>query len=474
MSGASARPRPLRVAVVGSGPSGFFTIERLQKRHPGVEIDMFDRLPTPFGLVRGGVAPDHPNIKSVTRVFDRLARHAGFRFFGNVTIGRDVAHEDLAHHYHAVVYATGAPSDRRLRIPGETLPGVHSATEFVGWYNGHPDYRDLSFDLSRESVVIVGVGNVALDVARILATGHQALAKTDIAPHALEALRESRVRTTHVLGRRGPAQAAFTNAELRELGELPEADLLVAPGELVLDQASRTAVAGESEDSTVRKNLATLEEFARRVPAGRPRQIRLRFLVSPVEIRSAAGINTVTLVRNRLEPCVHGVQAVPTDATQTIRAGLVFRSVGCRGEPVPDLPFDPTAGVIPNDHGRVLASVGNRELRPGVYVAGWIKRGPTGVIGTNKPDAHASADALLEDFAAGRLRSPRADARIAIAQLLEDRSVATVSYEDWQRLDEIEQARGREAGRPRIKFCRIEEMLAAVGATRPVMLQGSA
>lgn len=460
--------RPLRVAIVGSGPSGFFATACLQKQPLTVEIDMFDRLPTPFGLVRGGVAPDHPDIKSVVRVFEQAAVHSCYRFFGNVTVGKDISHDELARHYDAVIYAVGAQSDRRLGVPGEDLAGVHAATEFVGWYNGNPDYRDASFDLSQESVALVGLGNVAMDVARILGSSYEDLSRTDIASHALESLRASRVKTIYILGRRGPAQAAFTNPEIRELGELTGVDMVVAPEELKLDEATRAAIARD-QNPTTRENLETLIEYATRAPRGSRKQIVIRFLVSPVAFHGPGRVEAMTLMLNRLIPDARGgVRAVETGAVETVPVGLVLRSAGYRGVPIPGLPFDQRAAVIPNAAGRVLATPDATETVPGVYVVGWIKRGPSGVIGTNKPDAQESVSLLLQDFQDGNLPEPEAPSREAVQELLDERGIDVVSYEDWRRLDRIELARGQEMGRPRIKFCRVEEMLEAVRETRPV------
>ena len=462
MTSPGSPSRPVRVAIIGSGPSGFFAAACLQKQPLAIEIDMFERLPTPFGLVRGGVAPDHPDIKSVVRVFERVAAHASYRFFGNVTIGKDLAHGELVRHYDALIYAVGAQSDRRLGVPGEDLAGVHAATQFVGWYNGHPDFRDCRFDLSQESVALVGLGNVALDVARILASAPERLSGTDIASHALEALNASRVKTITILGRRGPAQAAFTNPELRELGEIADVDLAVAPAELELDEASRAAMARD-ENPTTRENLETLFEFARRAPAGRRKQIVLRFLVSPVAFHGPGRVEAMTLMRNRLEPDGRGgVRAVESGQTQTVPVGLVFRSVGYRGVTVPGLPFDPRAAVIPNAAGRVLTAPGATEIVPGAYAVGWIKRGPSGVIGTNKADAQESVSLLLQDLRDGKLPAPESPSRDAVQRLLGERRVEVISYEDWRRLDAIELARGREIGRARVKLCTVKEMLQAV------------
>ncbi len=451
---------PLRVAIIGAGPAGFYAAEHLQKQPMAVDIDLFDRLPTPFGLVRGGVAPDHQKIKSVTRIYDRIAAQPRFRFFGNVEFGRDLALDDLRAHYHAIIFASGAPTDRPLGIPGEDLPGSHTATAFVGWYNGHPDFCDLAFDLTQEHVVVVGLGNVAIDVTRILARTIEELAATDIAPYALDALRQSRVKTVTVLGRRGPVQAAFTNPEVKELGEMPGADFIVDPTELVLDDASQ-AMLDKGDDRTPQKNLDTLRAVAGRVPEGKPRRIVMRFCVSPVALEGDGTLERVRMVRNRLDPDGRGgVRAVATDQEETIPAGLVFRSVGYRGVPLPGLPFDDRACVIPNDKGRVTGSDG--APLPGTYVTGWIKRGPSGVIGTNKPCAVETVESVLEDVREKRLGISPGLSPEALPEHLASRGVRIISYGDWQRLDAIERSRGEALGRPRLKFTTVAEMLAAL------------
>ncbi len=456
---------PLRVAIIGSGPSGFYAADHLQRQERqgglAVRIDMFDRLPTPYGLVRGGVAPDHQKIKSVTAVYEKIARQPGFRFFGNVTFGRDLLLEDAQALYHAIILAVGAQTDRALGIPGEHLPGSHAATEFVAWYNGHPDYRDLEFDLTQEAAAVIGVGNVAMDVARILARSYDELYQTDIADHALEALRASRVRTIYVLGRRGPAQAAFTNPEIRELGELAEADVIVAPEEAALDPLSQAYIES-GRDKTAVKNVEILAGYARQQPRGKPRQIVLRFLVSPVEIIGRERVEAITLARNELYQTESGeLRPRATDQRETIAVGLVFRSVGYKGVPLPGVPFDERAGVIPNDRGRVLAARGGDPV-PGLYATGWIKRGPTGIIGTNKPDSVETVDLLLEDMRAGRLWTPETSDAEAVENLLEARGVRYVTFDDWLALDALEQQRGHEINRPRLKFTRVDDMLAAV------------
>jgi ferredoxin/flavodoxin---NADP+ reductase len=457
--------RPLRVAVVGAGPAGFYVAEHLLRRaEVVVDLDMFDRLPTPFGLVRLGVAPDHQKIKAVTAAFDKVAAHPRFRFFGGVELGKDVTVADLRAYYHQIVYTTGAQTDRRMGIPGEDLLGSHPATEFVAWYNGHPDYRDCQFDLSQERVAVVGVGNVAVDVARILCRTPSELAATDIAEHALEALRGSRVREVYLLGRRGAAQAAFTNPELKELGELEGADVAVAAHEVELDALSREALE-KTGDRAGAKKVEILQSYARRAPEGKPRRLVLRFLVSPVAVldNGAGAVGGIRLVRNRLVASATGtIQAQPTEQVEELPAGLVFRSVGYRGVPLPGVPFDDKWGVVLNEKGRVLDPNTKQPLL-GEYTAGWIKRGPTGVIGTNKPDAAETATAMLEDAAAGQMLAPAEPDAAAAERLVTQRQPHYVDYADWLRLNDLEVARGRSRGSPRLKFTRVDEILAALG-----------
>lgn len=454
-------PIPLRVAIVGTGPSGFYAAEHLLKLHPGVEIDLIDRLPTPYGLVRGGVAPDHQKIKSVTRVYERIADQPTVRFLGHVELGKDVSREELLRHYHAVIYAVGAPTDRHLGVPGEDLAGSYAATDFVGWYNGHPDYRDKSFDLSHPCVAVIGMGNVAVDVVRVLARTMDELKKTDIAEHALDALSQSKVRDIYMIGRRGPIQGAFTNPELKELGEMQGADIDVRPADLELDPGSQ-AVLASTDDKTVEKNFKTLQHFATKAKEGKGKTIHLRFLLSPVELQGEGRVEHLVLGHNRLIQSSNGdLKAEPTGTSESVPAGLVFRSVGYRGVALPGVAFDQKRAVIPNKAGRVLTESGQNAV--GEYVVGWIKRGPSGVIGTNKPDAVESSDALLADFAAGQLPTPPVTDRDAIVKLIAGRGVRIVSWQDWLKLDAIEKARGEALGRPRVKFTRVEEMLGAMG-----------
>lgn len=425
---------------------------------------MFDRLPTPYGLVRLGVAPDHQKIKFVTNAFDKVAASPGFRFFGGVDFGKHVTLADLKTHYHQIVYCTGAQTDRRMGIPGEDLAGSHPATEFVAWYNGHPDYRDCVFDLSQESVAVVGVGNVAVDVVRILCRTPEELATTDIADYALEALKKSRVKEVYLLGRRGPAQAAFTNPEIRELGELPDADISADPAEVELDPLSRAAVE-RSQDRATAKKVEILREYAQRPAAGRSRRLVLRFLVSPVELigDDAGRVAAMRLVRNELYATSTGaLQPRATDRFETIPVGLVFRSVGYRGVPLASVPFNESWGVILNDKGRVL-DPGTKQPLVGEYTAGWIKRGPTGVIGTNKPDAAETVECMFEDLALGAVLEPAHPEAAAADALVRQRQPSFVSYADWLKLDAIEVAQGRAQGRPRVKLTSVEEMLAALG-----------
>jgi ferredoxin/flavodoxin---NADP+ reductase len=460
--------RPLRVAVIGAGPAGFYVAEHLLRRTDVVaDVDMFDRLPTPYGLVRAGVAPDHQKIKAVTAAFDKVAAHPRFRFFGGVELGKHVSVTDLRGYYHQIVYTTGAQTDRRMGIPGEDLLGSHPATEFVAWYNGHPDYRDCQFDLSQERVAVVGVGNVAVDVARILCRTPEELAATDIADYALEALRHSRVKEVYLLGRRGAAQAAFTNPEIKELGELAGADIAVIPEEVELDPLSREAL-DASGDRAGGKKVEILQGYARRPPAGKPRRLVLRFLVSPVAVldNGAGAVGGIRLVHNRLVATATGaIQAQATERFEDLPVGLVFRSVGYRGVPLPGVPFDDKWGVVLNEKGRVL-DPGTKQPLPGEYTAGWIKRGPTGVVGTNKPDAAETVTGMLEDLAADHTIEPAEPEADAAERFVRRRSPEYVSYADWLRLDELETTLGRARGCPRVKLTRVDEMLAALGNRR--------
>jgi ferredoxin--NADP+ reductase len=465
---------PIRIAVIGSGPAGFYAAGHLLKESEGrFEVDMLERLPTPWGLVRSGVAPDHPKIKSVTRVYEKTAAHPRFRYFGNVTFGEHVGRDELLAHYHAIVYATGSPSDRPLGIPGEDLPGSHAATEFVGWYNGHPDNCDLEIDLlSAHRALVIGNGNVALDLARMLVLAPSELAPTDTADHALEVLAESSVREVVVVGRRGPAQASFTNPELLELGELSDADVIIDPAEL--DRALAIADPEAEADAIRRRNVEILRGYASRAPKGHAKRIVLRFLLSPIELLADGHgrVGAVELVHNELVPGSGGaLRAQAGEERETIPAELVFRAIGYRGIPLPGVPFDERTGVIPNEKGRILDPQAGEPVA-GEYVVGWIKRGPTGVIGTNKKDAQETVDAMLADLlkggdAAAAPHTPRTPDADAVESLLRERQPDLVTYDGWREIDRYERALGEPVGRPRVKLTRIDEMLRVAASQSP-------
>ncbi len=456
---------PLRVAIIGAGPSGFYVAEHLLKQpHLTVEIDMFDRLPTPYGLVRGGVAPDHQKIKAVVRTYEKIALDPRFRFYGSVEFGTHMRREDLQRFYHQIVYTTGAQTDRRMNIPGEDLRCSHPATEFVAWYNGHPDFCDLQFDFSHERAAVVGVGNVAVDVARILCRTPEELATTDIADYALESLRHSRIKEVYMLGRRGPAQAAFTNPELKEMGELAGADVVVRPEEAALDQYSQAALDASQERSTIRK-VEMLQAYAARAATTKPRKLHLRFLVSPVELigDQTGQVTGMRLVKNELYATEAGtLRPRATDVEERLDVGLVFRSVGYQGVPLSDVPFDDRWGVIVNQTGRVLDPATSEPIA-GEYTAGWIKRGPSGVIGTNKPDAVETVECMLADVSQNFMLVPSRPEVTAAEQYIRERQPLYVSFDDWRRLDALEVAQGQAIGRPRVKFTRVEEMYKALG-----------
>ena len=467
MTQAGTATAPLRVAIVGAGPSGFYIAEHLLNQEDlVVEIDMLERLPTPYGLVRGGVAPDHQKIKAVSATYDKIAANPRFRYYGYVEYGTHLSLDDLRGFYHQIVFTTGAPTDNRMDIPGEDLLGSYPATDFVAWYNGHPDYRDLQFDFSGERVAIVGVGNVAVDVARILCRTSEELAKTDIADYALQALRGSRVKEVAMLGRRGPAQAAFTNPELRELGQLPGADLIIRPDEARLDELSQAALDGGSDRASGRK-VAMLQEFAARPPDGKIRRLTIRFLVSPTALlgNEEGRLTGMRLVKNELYATDSGtLRPRPTEQVEELPVDMVFRSVGYRGVPLQDVPFDERRGVIANAQGRVLQAGGDEPLT-GIYASGWIKRGPTGVIGTNKSDALETVKCMVADASGGKVLEPTETAVEAAANLVRERQPEFFSYTDWLNLNKVEVSKGKDIGAPRVKFTRIEEMLEARGTT---------
>ncbi len=446
----------MRIAIVGSGPAGFYAAEALLKRtDTPVDVDVFDRLPTPYGLVRGGVAPDHQKIKSVARVFASTAARPTFRFLGNVQLGRDLTVEDLRRHYHQIVYATGNEADRRLGIPGEGIGRCTPAAVFVGWYNGHPDYRAAQIDLSVPRVAVVGNGNVAIDVARILLRTRAELEQTDIAAHALDALRHSQVREVFVLGRRGPEQAAFSPAELKELGAMEGADPVVDPADL--------AGCAEGEKGG---NLEILRSFAARQPNADAKKLHLRFLVSPTEVVADAAGNVagLALERNRLETRPDGsVAARGTGDVAVLDVGMVVPAIGFAAERIPGVPYDEKARIVANVEGRVVDPV-SRAVVPNEYVVGWARSGPQGLIGEHK---RASAMVVANMVADGAgLAARPLPPRDAIDALLRDRGVQLVSFEDWKRLDDVEVARGARRGAPRDKIVDVDAMLAVLSQDR--------
>ena len=432
---------PLSVAIIGAGPAGFYTAEALVDLLDDVRIDIIERLPTPYGLIRAGVAPDHQSTKRVARRFERTALRERVQYVGNVEIGRDVMVDELRALYDAVVLAIGSPGDRPLGLPGEELPGVYGSASFVGWYNGHPDFRDLNPDLATTSIAVVGNGNVALDVARVLVKTKAELAATDLPEYANKAIQVAHVTDVHLVGRRGPADAKFTNVELREMGELAEAAPVVDAAQL---PAEGTTLADGRDGRVREKNLATLRAFAARPPAGKRRRVHFRFYARPVEIVGPDKVHGLRIEHTRIE----SGQAVGTGQFETIPCGLVVGAIGYRGLPIPGVPFDADAGRIPNDDGRIA---------PGLYAVGWAKRGPTGVIGSNKPDGETCAEQIRAAGQAGDRPG-----RAALHRLLDERGVRPVSFDDWRAIDEAEQAAAVDAA-PRRKFVTLPEMLAVLG-----------
>ena len=449
---------PLEVAIVGSGPSGFYAAEALLRSDKSVRVCMIERLPVPYGLVRSGVAPDHPKLKSSALVYDRIARSENFRFFGNVCVGRDICVSDLREAHHAVIFAYGASLDRKLGIPGEELSGVHSATQFVGWYNGHPDFRDIRFDLSGESAAIIGQGNVALDVARILTKSVDDLRHTDISAHALDALSESRVREVHIFGRRGPVQAKFTSQELAEFGKIDGLGTIVDPDDLALRPACRI----EIEDQTNRnyaKNISLLHQFSQARTGDHRRRLYFHFFRNPASLHGKTRLETVRFNKTRLsgEP----FHQVTEDIGETLEfpCQILFRSVGYRGAPLEDLPFDRRSATLAHVDGRLCGAGNHPEY--GLYATGWIKRGPSGVIGTNRADSVASVETLLSDL--DKLPQHVKPGAEALEAKLKAQRKTAVSFKRWDRIDLAERARGQSAGKPREKFTSIEDMLDACG-----------
>ena len=458
MTSIGSSGEPLQVAIVGSGPAGFYAAEALLQSGLDVRVDMFERLASPFGLVRSGVAPDHPKLKQPIDLFRQIAAEPHFRLLANVTVGRDISVAELRDGHHAVLFTCGAQSDRAMGIPGEHLAGSHAATDFVGWYNGHPDYRDLVFDLSDPTAVIIGQGNVAVDVCRILAKTIDELRHTDIASHAVEALAESQIRDIYMIGRRGPAQAKFTHPELRELGTLADCDPVVDPRDLELTPNSQEELRIRENRAAV-KSFEVLKTFAARSSSARRRRCHIVFLKSPIELTGATRLERVLLMRNTLEGEPGHQVAFPTGQVEALDCGILFRSIGYRGVAIPGVPFDKKRGVIPNEDGRVTD---NGKTVAGLYVSGWIKRGPTGIIGTNREDSVLTVNAILADLPLFGVSSKPGANRAE--PLLRERGVRIVSFADWQKIDAAEVARGQALGKPREKFTRVSEMLAVLGS----------
>ncbi|MGA0261675.1 MAG: FAD-dependent oxidoreductase [bacterium] len=451
-----------RVAIVGSGPAAFYSaMELLRHDDPMVSVDMLERLPTPYGLVRGGVAPDHEKIKSVTKIFERAAGHPRFRFFGNVEFGKDIQRLELLEHYHAVIYAFGSRTDRHLNIIGETLPGSHAATEFVGWYNGHPDYRHHQFDLTSKRVAIIGMGNVAIDCARILCQDPENLAKTDIAQHALEALRQSEVEEVFLIGRRGPVQAAFTPAEVRELLHLPKVDAVMRASDLELDDHSKEELSKASRNTKL--NLEILQQIHDQGDRGNPRKLHLCFLISPTKIEGSEKVEGLELVHNEIVKEGGVLRAKATDEVMHLNVDMVFRSIGYMGEAIPGLPFDDRRGTLPNDQGQLLDGVDGKLLNQ-EYTAGWIKRGPSGVIGTNKQDATETVSRLKKNWQTSPTPQPKL-VQHDLLDLLKKKKIQFVSFEDWKKLDKFEIEQGQQNGKSRHKICEVQEMLDLIRRT---------
>lgn len=457
--GVGTSQRPLRVAIIGAGPSGFYAADALL-RSDKVRVDMVDRLPVPFGLVRYGVAPDHAKIKNVTKVYEKTAERPGFSFLGNVAVGKDISVAELRRFYDALLFACGAETDRKLGIPGEDLRGSYTATEFVAWYNGHPDYRSRQFDLSQRVAVVIGQGNVAVDVCRILCKTVDELKHTDIAQHALEALAESRIEEVHMIGRRGPVQAAFTPVEIREFGELADCDPVVDPKDLEINEASRLEL-DAPQNARARKNFETLQQFAALGPSKKSQILRskrrkffIHFCKSPAALGGRGSVEEVILEKNQLTGELGRQKARGTGEKETLACGLFFRSVGYRGIPMEGVPFDEAGGTIPNMEGRVTDK---GHVLPGLYAAGWIKRGPSGVIGTNKPDSEETVKHILADAEAlAPCAQPDTEALIG---LLRGKNIKVVRFSDWKKIDTEEIRRGQALGKPREKIISVTEML---------------
>lgn len=450
-----------RIAIIGSGPAGFFAAGHLfDNKDLNIEIDMYDKLPTPFGLVRSGVAPDHQKVKGVTKIYSKIAENPKFKFYGLVEFGVHITLEDLKKLYHQIIFATGTQTDRKMKIPGEDLKRSYTATEFVAWYNGHPSFVDFDFDLSVEKVAVVGIGNVAVDVARMLCRSAEELSKTDITDYAFDKLTNSNVKEIYMLGRRGPAQAAFTNPEIRELQNLSSADVLTLKKEVELDDLT-TRYLSENPSRSTEKKVEMLKQFSQNT-CSKEKHLIIRFFVSPLELLpdGKGGVKGIKLAKNELIQSEDGsLKARSTGKHEILEVGTVFRSIGYYGTPLAGVPFDEYRGIIPNSNGRVVDPEGNSVL--GLYTAGWIKRGPTGVIGTNKMDSSETVSAMIEDICSNNTLLPELASSKDVEKLLEERrgrDVGYIDYGDWLKIDKDELSRGEKRGKPRDKFTTVEDI----------------
>lgn len=428
----------ISVAIIGSGPAGFYAADALLNTGLDIEIDILELLPTPFGLVRGGVAPDHQPTKGVARKFEKIGNDIRLQFFGNVNVGKDITIDDLRGMYDAVILAVGAPSDRKLTIPGADKDGVFGSAAFVGWYNGHPDFADIDPNLKINAAVVIGNGNVALDVARVLVRSPAGRARTDIPGYARTPLDASPITDVYILGRRGPAQAKFTNVELRELLDLTECVPIVDPADLA--QAIPADLEGRDR-RLAEKNIETFHAFAEMDPALASKRLHFRFFASPLEILGDTHVQGVRVERTRLEDG----RAVGTGVVDDIPCGLIVSAIGYRADPIPGLPFDDKRGVIPNEQGRI---------DKGIYAVGWIMRGPEGVISSSRPDATDVAEHIMRDFQGGGSKPGRS----ALDKALAERGVRVVSFADWKRIDAAEAGRAS-APAPRQKFTDLDDMI---------------
>ena len=450
---------PLLVAIVGSGPSGFYAAEALIKSEFEVDVDIIERLPSPYGLVRSGVAPDHPKLKTAINLYKKIADNPHFNLIANVTVGRDISIEELRKTHHAVILTYGAETDRKLGVPGEDLKGSHTATEFVGWYNGHPDYRELEFDLSQDVAVIIGQGNVAADVSRILSKTADELKHTDIAQHALDVLAESKLREIHVIGRRGPAQAKFTPKELREFGELSDCNPIILEDDLQLNDESKK----ELEEKTNRTNRKVYDQFCefskRELDSSKSKKCFFRFLMGPQEIIGNTQIEKLILEKNELSGEPFKQSAKGTNETFEINTGILFRSIGYHGVPISGIPFHKSWGTIPNEKGRVTENDGTIVNQ--LYTGGWIKRGPSGIIGTNRACSVETVANLLNDIEKLDTGAQKYGAT-EIYSKLNNKNVRHVNFSEWSQIDDKEVELGEPKGKPREKYTYIEEMLSVI------------